>query len=75
VVLRRLLSSGNIVNWDKNYGSTERMKVQEQHPQDRAREREKARMRDLAAGLESANQAWGCDAAAAAAQAREHVCS
>lgn len=51
------------------------MKVQEQHPQDRAREREKARMRDLAAGLESANQAWGCDAAAAAAQAREHVCS
>lgn len=71
VMLRRLLSSGNIVNWDKNYGSTERMKAQEQHPQDRAPAREKVRMRDLAAKFPaSANQAWGCNAAA---QAREHV--
>lgn len=43
VMLRRLLSSGNIMNWDKNDGSTGRMKAQEQRPEDRARTRESAR--------------------------------
>lgn len=69
VVLRRLLSSGNIVNWDKNYGSTEKMMVQEQHPRDLARACEKVRVRDH--NPRQPIRLGGCDAAA---QAREHVC-
>lgn len=69
VVLRRLLSSGNIVNWNKNYGSTEKMMVQEQHPRDLARAREKVRVRDH--NPRQPIRLGGCDAAA---QAREHVC-